>query len=68
MQKYNSADKDQTIDYALDLKNFHSTSHDRKIIPILVATEARDVSNTVSFHDDGVARLCLANSILSAAC
>ena len=60
-KKYNSADKDQTTDYALDLKNFHSTSHDRKIIPILVATEARDVSNTVSFHDDGVARLCLAN-------
>jgi hypothetical protein len=60
-QHYNSADKDQTIDYALDLKNFHSTSYDRKIIPVLIATEAPTVINTVSFHDDGVADLCLAN-------
>lgn len=32
---------DQVWDYALDLKNFHETSHDKLIIPILVATMAK---------------------------
>jgi len=31
---------DQVWDYALDLKNFHETSHDKFIIPILIATKA----------------------------
>ena len=31
---------DQVWDYALDLKNFHSTSHDVTIAPVLVASEA----------------------------
>jgi hypothetical protein len=33
---------DQVMDYALDLKNFHETSHDRFVAPVLIATEARD--------------------------
>ena len=32
---------DQVYDYALDLKNFHETSHDIHVAPILVATEAK---------------------------
>ncbi len=32
---------DQVWDYALDLKNFHETSHDHYIAPILIATEAK---------------------------
>lgn len=32
------ADIDQVWDYALDLKNFHQTSHDRNIWPVLVIT------------------------------
>ncbi len=31
---------EQTYGYALDLKNFHATSHDKAIIPILIATKA----------------------------
>lgn len=31
---------DQVMDYALDLKNFHATSHTHLISPILVATKA----------------------------
>jgi DUF2075 family protein len=31
----------QAWDYALDLKNFHAPSHDLKLVPILVATEAK---------------------------
>lgn len=30
----------QVTDYALDLKNFHKESHDRPIVPILIATNA----------------------------
>lgn len=37
---YSTTAKNQVIDYCLDLKNFHSQSHDKKIIPILIATEA----------------------------
>ena len=33
---------DQVCDYALDLKNFHETSHTAPIVPILVSTEAID--------------------------
>ncbi|MFO7651466.1 MAG: DUF2075 domain-containing protein [bacterium] len=31
---------DQVVNYALDLKNFHKCSHDKSIVPLLVATEA----------------------------
>ncbi len=34
---------DQVCDYALDLKNFHESSHDRYIVPILIATKAKAV-------------------------
>jgi hypothetical protein len=32
---------DQVWDYALDLKNFHETSHDKYIVPVLIATNAK---------------------------
>ncbi len=32
---------DQVCDYALDLKNFHESSHDQFVAPVLIATEAR---------------------------
>lgn len=38
--RYPAAAVDQVWDYALDLKNFHETSHDCLICPVLVATEA----------------------------
>lgn len=34
---------DQVWDYALDLGNFHESSHDKFIAPILIATNARDI-------------------------
>lgn len=34
---------DQVCDYALDLKNFHESSHEPPIAPILIATEAQGV-------------------------
>ena len=38
-----TADIDQVWDYALDLKNFHETSHSASIAPILIATQAGEV-------------------------
>ena len=34
---------DQVWDYALDLKNFHESSHARLIAPVLIATKARNI-------------------------
>ena len=34
---------DQVTDYALDLKNFHKASHDRLLVPILIATRAQSI-------------------------
>lgn len=46
-----AADLDQVVDYALDLKHFHETSHDVPVVPILVVTEARAI--TVQAAMDG---------------
>lgn len=47
---------DQVWDYALDLKNFHETSRERRIVPVLVATEASPSYLTFrqSQRNDGV--------------
>lgn len=39
---------DQVCDYALDLKNFHETSHDCYVAPVLIATKAKDVVNAIT--------------------
>ncbi len=39
---------DQVWDYALDLKNFHASSHEQFVAPVLIATNARDVNCVVS--------------------
>ncbi len=44
-------DLDQVVDYALDLKHFHETSHDIPVVPVLVATNAQTV--TVQAAMDG---------------
>ncbi len=55
---------DQVWDYALDLKNFHETSHDKVIAPILIATEAREPGTIIAqtSHDDQVFVPMRANS------
>ena len=58
-ENYFNQDKVQAIDYALDLKNFHSGSHDANIVPILVSTEAKDTSNNINFSEDGILNSCL---------
>jgi len=45
---------EQVIDYTIDLKNFHEGSHHTKLIPVLVATNAKNLeeslSNVVSYE------------------
>jgi len=40
---FTSSATDQVWDYGLDLKNFHETSHEISVVPILVATQATAV-------------------------
>lgn len=48
--KFRSHDLEQVWDYGLDLKNFHETSHDATIAPVLVATEATDLPPLIHIH------------------
>ena len=40
--------RDQVMDYALDLKNFHESSHAPYIAPVLIATNARHIPTAVA--------------------
>jgi len=54
---------DQVTDYALDLKNFHETSHQSFVIPVLMATEARAIQITPKLtpHRDRFFKTILSN-------
>ncbi len=50
---YSREDLEQVMDYALDLKNFHETSHGLPIVPILLATHAEPEECVITrFQDD----------------
>ena len=62
--KYHSHDKDQVLDYALDLKHFHAGSHNAVVIPMLVATEAQRLEahyQSFRLDQDGLASLLCAD-------
>lgn len=44
-KEYKHEALNQVCDYALDLQNFQKESHDKIIVPILVATEAKTIKN-----------------------
>ncbi len=48
-REFTSSAIDQVWDYALDLKNFHETSHYPPVAPVLVASKASDVTLCVAF-------------------
>lgn len=62
--QYLQKDEEQVMDYALDLKNFHKESQKRVIVPILIATEAMEVSQCLKFsiYDDRVYKPLFVNS------
>jgi len=39
---------EQVIDYTIDLKNFHEGSHHTKLIPVLVATNAKNIEEPIA--------------------
>ncbi len=47
---------DQVFDYALDLKNFHESSHEHLIAPVLIATKALNpqLSIKLTWHNDKI--------------
>lgn len=51
-REYLSSAIDQVVDYALDLLNFHETSHDKYIAPILIATKARSLPITIKLSNN----------------
>jgi hypothetical protein len=61
-EQYDRAAKDQAIDYALDLRNFHAGSHQLPIVPILVATDAPAQPILLSNSIDNVYDILLANA------
>lgn len=52
-ERFTSSALDQVWDYALDLKNFHETSHDLPIAPVLIATRAHDAALTITHTPHG---------------
>ena len=52
---------EQVTDYALDLKNFHSASHSRIIVPVVIATDAPPKPIQLSLWPDDVAEPVLSN-------
>jgi hypothetical protein len=48
--------RDQVVDYAVDLKNFHETTHHVAVAPLLIATRARSSHVTIATtaRNDGV--------------
>ncbi len=51
---YSSFAIDQVMDYALDLKNFHETSHSCPIVPVLIATDAPVRDSELCQYEDRV--------------
>ncbi|MBU3978725.1 DUF2075 domain-containing protein [Patescibacteria group bacterium] len=47
-KEFSSYAIDQVWDYALDLKNFHSSSHDHFIVPVLIATSVKSITPIIS--------------------
>lgn len=47
-KEFTSFATDQVCDYALDLKNFHETSHNLLLAPILIATKADNIIPVVA--------------------
>lgn len=45
---FTASGRDQVWDYALDLKNFHETTHNKSVAPVLVATRAKKAATTIA--------------------
>ena len=59
---YTAQAVDQVVDYALDLHHFHEGSHDKTIVPILVATDAPDEHELIELKPNEISPCLKANS------
>ena len=71
--EYKSTDIDQLDNYIKILKNYHYESRDKILVPILVATEARNIDNSFEKEEEGIFKIIKANknnlsNILSQIC
>ena len=62
--KFSSADQRQTIGYALDLENFHEATHGRCVVPVLLATAARESELPLPKLGQGVCEIIRTNGPL----
>lgn len=53
-KNYPNSALEQSLDYAVDLKNFHEQSHSRAIVPIFIATEAVECNLVIQSYPDRV--------------
>ena len=53
-KEYSNFAVEQALDYSMDLKNFHEQSHLKKIVPIVIATEATDVELIITSYRDNI--------------
>jgi len=58
---YDKYAKDQAFDYGLDLNNFHEGSHNKIIIPILIADKASNINNVYKKSFDNLHEVIYAN-------
>ena len=58
---YDKYAKDQAFDYGLDLNNFHEGSHNKIIIPILIANKANNINNLYKKSFDNLHEKIVAN-------
>lgn len=52
---------DQVMDYALDLKDFHKESHNKILVPMLVATESKERVCNFNLSQNGIFDVLLCN-------
>jgi hypothetical protein len=61
--EYLNNDKEQLLDYCLDLRDFHFESRDRVIVPVLLATGGEIIENDIRKSEELVKAICFANSV-----
>jgi len=59
---YENASLKQVEGYAIDLKNFQEGSRNRKLVPILISTNAPNHENKITLYEDGVCKPLRANA------
>lgn len=60
-KKYTRNSKEQVLDYALDLNNFHKESHNKILVSIVICTKAEEIENNIYFEKDNILNVICCN-------